>query len=311
MAPTHSPLRPFRFGLQVRGDSGANDLRATAVAAEHVGFDVLSTFDHVGTDWSPLTPLTAMALATERIRICPLVLNIEFWHPVHLARDVAAIDHVSGGRFELGIGAGHAHTEYAAIGATFDPPRIRKQRMAEAIEILRHLLDGEEVTHHGTHYSLDAVRTMPSQQEHLPFLVGVNGREALAHAARHADTIGLMMLGRTLPDGNQHEVRWQPERLDTTIEYIVEQAAGRTLELNALVQRVIITDDREAAAAEFVAAVPSLTLADALATPFVLFGTHAEIASQIVKARERWGISYFTVRELDAFAPVIERLAGQ
>ena len=57
--------RPFRFGLQVRGDNSADDLRATAVAAEHAGFDVLSTFDHVGTHWSALTPLTAMAEATK------------------------------------------------------------------------------------------------------------------------------------------------------------------------------------------------------------------------------------------------------
>ena len=178
------------------------------------------------------------------------MLNNDFWHPVHLAREVAAIDHVTDGRFELGIGAGHAHTEYAAIGATFDPPGVRKERMAEAIEIVRRLLDGEEVTHHGAHYSIDAVRTMRSHQEHLPIFVGVNGREALAHAARHADIIGLTMLGKTLPDGHQHEVRWQSARLDATIDHIVGESPGRTPELNVLVQRLVVTDDREAAAAE-------------------------------------------------------------
>ncbi len=301
--------RPFRFGRQVRGDNSADDLRAIAVAAELAGFDVLSTFDHVGTHWPALTPLTAMAAATKRIRICPLVLNNDFWHPVQLAREVAAIDHVTDGRFELGIGAGHAHTEYTAIGAAFDPPRVRKQRMAEAIEILRRLLDGDEVTHHGAHYSVDSVRTMPSRQEHVPIFVGVNGREALAHAARHADIIGLTMLGRTLPDGNQHEVRWQSTRLDATIAHIGAESGGRTPELNVLVQRLVVTDDREAAAAEIVADVPTLDLDDALETPFLLLGTYDEIAAQIVAARDRWGVSYFTVRELDAFSPVIERLA--
>jgi probable F420-dependent oxidoreductase len=305
--------RPFRFGLQVRGDNSADDLRAIAIAAEHAGFDVLSTFDHVGTHWSALTPLTAMAAATERIRICPLVLNNDFWHPVHLAREAAAIDHVTGGRFELGIGAGHSHTEYAAIGATFDPPTIRKRRLAEAIEILRRLLDGEEVTHHGDHYSIDGLQTMRSRQEHLPILAGVNGREALAHAACHADIIGLTMLGKTLPDGNQHEVRWQSARLDATIAQIAGAAAeaGRpTPELNVLVQRLVVTDDREAAAAEIVATVPTLDLADALETPFLLLGTHDQIAAQIVAARQRWGVSYFTVRDLAMFTPVIERLEG-
>ena len=67
-------------------------------------------------------------------------------------------------------------------------------------------------------------------------------------------------------------------------------------ELNVLVQRLVVTDDRESAAAEIVAAVPTLDLADALETPFLLLGTHDEIAAQIVDARRRWGISYFTVR---------------
>jgi probable F420-dependent oxidoreductase len=301
--------RPFRFGLQVRGDNSADDLRSTAIAAEDAGFDVLSTFDHVGPHWSALTPLMAMAAATERIRVCPLVLNNDFWHPVHLAREVAAIDHVTGGRFELGIGAGHAHTEYAAIGAAFDPPRIRKARMAEAIEIVRQLLDGEEVTHRGDHYSIEGVQTMRSRQEHLPILVGVNGRAALAHAAEHADIIGLTLLGKTLPDGHQHEVRWQSTRLDATVAQLAEASRGPTPELNVLVQRIVVTDDREAAATEIVAGVPSLDLEDALETPFLLLGTHDEIAAQIVAARDRWGVTYFTVRDLDAFAPVIARLA--
>jgi hypothetical protein len=117
------------------------------------------------------------------------------------------------------------------------------------------------------------------------------------------------MLGKTLPDGNQHEVRWQPAHLDATIAHIVGESSRGTPELNVLVQRVVVTEDREAAATEIVAAVPTLDLADALATPFLLLGTHDEIAAQIVAARERWGVSYFTVRELDAFSPVIERLA--
>ena len=117
------------------------------------------------------------------------------------------------------------------------------------------------------------------------------------------------MLGKTLADGHQHEVRWQSARLDATIDHIAAQSAGQIPELNVLVQRLVVTDDREAAAAAIVADVPTLDLGDALETPFLLLGTHDEIAAQIVAARDRWGVSYFTVRDLDAFAPVIERLA--
>jgi alkanesulfonate monooxygenase SsuD/methylene tetrahydromethanopterin reductase-like flavin-dependent oxidoreductase (luciferase family) len=135
------------------------------------------------------------------------VLNNDFHHPVHLARELASLDQLSGGRLEVGIGAGHAFTEYAAIGQQFDPPAVRKGRLAEAVELLRHLLDGESVSFAGEHYHLDSVRTMRALQPHVPILVAVNGRRALAHAAGHADVIGLSGLGRTLPDGQRHEVR--------------------------------------------------------------------------------------------------------
>ena len=209
----------------------------------------MHSWDHVVDGWSPLTPLMAIADCTTTLRICPLVLNNDFHHPVHLAQELSSLDHLSGGRLEVGIGAGHAFTEYEAIGQHFDPPSIRKDRLAESVEILRRLMDGEAVTYDGEHYSLDGVRTLRSRQDHVPLLVGVNGRRALAHAARHADIIGLTMLGRTLEDGQRHEVRWEQERLDATV-YIREQAGERwgQVELNVLVQAVVVTDDRRKAA---------------------------------------------------------------
>jgi probable F420-dependent oxidoreductase len=299
-------MNEFRFGYQCFGSK--DDLRVQARTAEAAGFDVISTWDHIGDELSPLLPLLAMADATERLRVCPMVINNDLHHPVQLAMELADLDHLTGGRAELGIGAGHALTEYASIGMAFDPPAVRKRRLAEAVEVIRRLLDGEEVTHRGEHYQLDGVRTKRSMQERLPILVGVNGREALAHAARHADIIGLMMLGRTLEDGQQHEVRWQPDRLDATVAHIRAEAGDRPLELNALVQRVIITDDRRAAAEEVCGHVPSLSIDDALATPFLALGTPDEIADHYLACRERWGITYLTVRSVDDFAPVIERL---
>jgi probable F420-dependent oxidoreductase len=299
----------FRFGLQV-GRLAPAELRSTAQAAEAAGFDVLSTADHVSAGYSPLLPLLFATEATTSLRVCPLVLNNDFHHPVHLARELATLDHLSGGRVELGIGAGHAFTEYAAIGQPFDPPAVRKARMAEAVEVLRALLSGEEVTHAGEHYQLNGVQTLKSQQERVPFLVAVSGWRALAHAARHADIIGLFGLGRTLADGQHHEVRWQTPRLDQTVAYVREQAGQRAdaLEFNALVQRVVVSNDRSAAAAEVCEQVEGLSLEDALETPYLALGTQDEIANHLQACRERWGITYYTVRDLDAFAPVIARL---
>jgi probable F420-dependent oxidoreductase len=302
-------MRAFRFGFQIR-QASADELRNLARDAEAAGFDVISTWDHVVDGWAPLAPLLAMADCTTRLRICPLVLNNDFHHPVHLARELASIDQLSGGRLEVGIGVGHAFTEYAAIGQPFDPPAVRKARLAEAVEVLRRLLDGQEVTFAGEHYRLERVRTLRARQERVPILVAVNGRRALAHAARHADGIGLAMLGRTLEDGQRHEVRWQTDRLDRTVAFIRDQAGERSaeLELNALVQAVVVTDDRLGAAQELTKQVVGLTVEDALATPFLALGTHDEIAEHLQACCRRWGISYYTVRELEAFAPVIERL---
>jgi probable F420-dependent oxidoreductase len=303
----------FRFGFQVPPTlTTADDLRRAAREAEAAGFDVFHTWDHVVEGWSPLAPLLAAAEATERLRVCPLVLNNDFHHPVHLAREIVSIDHLSGGRVELGIGAGHAFPEYGAVGAPFDPPAVRKVRLAEAVEILGGLLAGREVSFVGEHYRLDGVRTMRPLQERIPVLVGVNGRAALAHAARHADVVGLTMLGRTLADGQRHELRWELDRLDRTVAYIQDQAeagdrSGRPLGLHALVQAVVVTDDRRDAA-EQLAADLGLAVEDALATPFLALGTHDEIADHLVECRRRWGIDYFSVRDVEAFGPVIERI---
>jgi probable F420-dependent oxidoreductase len=303
-------MRPFRFGFQV-AECSADELRSQARAAEEAGFDVMHTWDHVVDGWSPLTPLMAIADCTTNLRICPLVLNNDFHHPVHLAQELASLDHLSGGRLEVGIGAGHSFTEYQAIGQAFDPPAVRKARLAESTEILRRLLDGQSVTFSGDYYDLTEVRTLRSHQDHVPLLVGVNGKRALAHAARHADIIGLTMLGRTLADGQRHEVRWEAARLDATVGYIRQKAGdrGEQLELNVLVQAVVVTGDRRGAAEEQSRrSRGGLSTDDALTTPFLALGTHDEIAEHLLACRERWGISYFSVRDLAGFAPVIGRV---
>lgn len=306
------PLPAFRFGYQLTTHD-PSEVRRQAETAEAIGFDVLCSFDHVGEHFSALAPLAAAAGCTSRIRLCPLVLNNDFHHPVLVAQELASLDRLSGGRVEVGIGAGHSFTEYAAAGIGFDPPSVRKSRLSESVELLRRLLDGETVTHEGAHYRLEGASVLRPDQAHVPILVGVNGRAALAHAARHADTIGLTMLGRTLPDGQRHEVRWDPERLDRTVSLIRAEAADRSevLELNALVQAVIVTDDRRAAAEALVARVPGLTVDDALATPFLALGTHDEIVAHLRRCRDRWGISYYVVRELQLFAPIIQSLAEE
>ncbi len=305
-------MNPFRFGYQLRSDDPVV-LRQQVQAAENAGFDVICTYDHLGRHFSALEPLAIAAAWSERLRLCPLVLNNDFHHPGILAQRLATLDRLSGGRLEVGIGAGHAFPEYSAAGIDFEPPAVRKRRLAESVDILRRLLDGEQVDHHGEYYDLSGFISIEPLQDHVPILVGVNGRVALAHAARTADIIGLTMLGETLPDGNAHAVRWEPERLDSNVGWITEQAGERAghLELNALVQAVVVSDDRRKAAEELSAKVPGLEVDHALSTPFLALGTHEEMVAHLLACRERWGISYYVVRDIEGFAPVIEMLHAE
>jgi probable F420-dependent oxidoreductase len=304
-----SAPRRIRVGLQVYTDDVA-ELRSLASRAEAIGVDSILLGDHVDEGFAPLPVLAALAEATETIRLGTLVLNNDLHHPVTLAQQATTLDHLSGGRFEIGLGAGHTWQEYEAMGLRFDPPAQRKERLCESIEILRPLLRGEAVTFRGSHWSVHEARVRASQQSPLPLLVAGNGSRLLAHAARHADIIGLSGFGRTLADGQRHEVRWSPERLDAQIAFIRAEAGDRwpDLELNALVQRVDITPDRRAAAEELAGRIEGLTVDDALAAPFVALGTPAQIAEQWTAARERWGITYFAVRSLEAIEPVMDLL---
>jgi hypothetical protein len=141
--------------------------------------------------------------------------------------------------------------------------------------------------------------------------VGGNGAALLSHAGAHADIIGLQGLGRTLSDGHQHSVRWAVAHLDHQIEQVCAGAAERIgeIELNALVQTVDVTDDAERSLAEMAETIgDGMTAAELAEIPYVLVGTVDEIADEVLRARDRWGITYFAVRSLDDFGPVIARV---
>ena len=291
----------IRFGLQV--SPGPTDIDTIGPEAEAAGFDVITVADHVGAATpSPMIALARLAATTTTIRLGTMVLNNDMRNPVQLAWEATTLQALSGGRFELGLGAGHTPHEYAATGIALDPPRVRKERLAEAVEILAALFAGGPVDHRGTHYRIEGAELAPTAAP--PILVGGNGDALLAHAAANADAIGLQGLGRTQEDGHRHTVKWSIEHLEAQLATIERAAGGRRPELGALVQGVVITDDREAGLATFLERAPSLAPEEAAATPYLAIGDVDEIASQFLAARDRWGLSYFTVRSLE-LAPVI------
>jgi alkanesulfonate monooxygenase SsuD/methylene tetrahydromethanopterin reductase-like flavin-dependent oxidoreductase (luciferase family) len=130
------------------------DMRAAAVAADESGFDGVWTWDHLrdpdggGAPPEAWTVLTALAEATKRVMLGPLVLNVANRHPGVLASMAATLQAVSGGRLLLGIGAGGSRrtpyaAEQAAIGQTVEPDAVRAQRVVDAIALMRKLWAGE------------------------------------------------------------------------------------------------------------------------------------------------------------------------
>jgi len=302
-------IRPLRIGHQLSARIEGDPVSA-AVRAEELGFDIVLAADHVGLGWSPMPTLSVIAAKTARIRLGTLVLNNDMRNPVQLAWEASTLDRLSGGRFELGLGAGHTPAEFDATGIERSAPVDRKRRLTESVEIIRDLVDGKVVDHDGEHYRIDRARIDRAEQEHLPILVGGNGAPLLTHAGRHADAVGLQGLGRTRDDGHSHEVKWSIQHLDEQIEQVRVGAGVRfdDLEFNSMVQVVQITDDRESALAKVCERVDGLTMDDASSTPYLLIGTVDEIVLHMMTCNERWGISYFAVRELDDFEPVLSAL---
>ncbi len=301
--------RPLRLGHQLSARVDGSPIDAGR-RAEQLGFDIVLAADHVGSGTAPLPTLAAIAAATTTVRLGTLVLNNDMRNPVQSAWEVASLDVLSGGRVELGLGAGHTPQEYAATGIEQSAAAVRKQRLAESVEIIRRLLDGDLVDHIGEHYRLDRARIERPQQDRLPILVGGNGASLLRHAGAHADIVGFQGLGRTHDDGHRHDVDWRSARLDEQIEQVRDGSGDRfdDLEFNALVQVVQITDDREAALERICERVDGLTIDDARETPYLLVGTVDEIVEHMMACNERWGFNYFAVRELDDFAPVLSAL---
>ncbi|MFC7340283.1 LLM class flavin-dependent oxidoreductase [Saccharopolyspora griseoalba] len=131
-------MRDFRFSYNIHGLSDLDSFAATCRRAEELGYDAVYAADHVGIP-SPFPILVAAAAATERLRVGTLVLNAPFWSPALLARDIATTDVLTGGRLEIGIGAGHMKWEFEEAGIEWQPFDARVRRMRETIDELGRL----------------------------------------------------------------------------------------------------------------------------------------------------------------------------
>ena len=185
-------------------------LRHVAQLAERCGYDSVWVSDHLFFDWGKYggpseprgtlecwTALTALAAVTDQVRLGSLTLCNDLRNPALVAKMAASLDLLSGGRLEVGVGAGWYEPEYRAAGIPFDGPGTRIARTGEAVEIMTRMLAGEELTFEGRHYSIHGAlcRPRPKQSPRPRVWMGGKGDKLLRTAARVADGWNFSWLG--------------------------------------------------------------------------------------------------------------------
>ncbi len=188
-----------QVALMIEGQEGVTWPQWVALAqtAEQAGIEALFRSDHYSTvtgrgggSLDAWTTLAGLAVVTERLRLGTLVSPVTFRHPSLLARAVVTVDHISGGRVELGMGAGWMEHEHRAFGFPFPPYEDRAAMLAEQIEIVHRQWTEDRFSFHGDDYELSDCEALPKplQRPHPPLLVGGKGRRRTVEvAARWAD----------------------------------------------------------------------------------------------------------------------------
>src|SRR2546427_43992 len=311
---TRSP-RPFRFGVQEHSAPSAEAWRDNARLVESLGYTALYLPDHFGHQLGPIAALMAAADATTTLRVGSLVFDNDYRHPVVLAKEVATLDLLSNGRFDLGLGAGWMASDYERSGIPLDSPGVRIERMEEGLAIIKGLLAGGEFSFSGKHYRIASLEGHPSpvQKPHPPILLGGGGRRMLRVAAREA---GIVNINFDLREGRVNPALVRTGLADATDEQLawIREAAGERIdqiELSVTIFFASITEDRDSVAAVLGSRLGS-DPADLLETPHFLIGPLDEIVDSLRERRERYDISYVILPgdATETFAPAGERLSG-
>ncbi len=309
--------RRFRFGVIAKNPRSGRDFAEHARRVESQGYATFFMPDHfVDHPLAPMPGIAYVAAVTETLRIGTLVLGNDYKHPVVLATEAATVDVLSEGRLELGIGAGWMTVDYERAGMDLAPASVRISRLAESLTVIKGLMGPEPFTFHGQHYRVDGLdgEPKPVQLPHPPIIVGGGGPKVLAVAAEHAQIVGINAnLQRGTPEHPETVRSLSAAATDEKLEHLRAAAGDRfaDLEIQTLTGFVHVTDDRDAIV-EGMAAAFDVEPAVALETPAALVGTIDEMCAELEARRARWQMSYVVVPEefVDAFAPVVARLAG-
>ena len=292
----------LQFAVNLGRVASATDVAAAARRAEDAGIGTVTVADHLGSS-APFQLLAVAAAATERVRLRTYVLDAYFWNPALLAREVATLDVLSGGRVELGVGAGHMEHEHLTAGLPFPPLRERWAHVEDVVDrVRRHLSDADH--------------RPAAVQQPVPVMVAAMGETGLGVAARCAEVVGLagavQVAGRPPGTFTLASAAVVDERVAQVRERV--SAAGRPEPvIDVLVQSVLLGRPARARAVALVEEAAAegadwFDVDDVLEAPFFLFAETAEEAVDLLESRSaRWGVTSWSTHapSADAMAQVV------
>lgn len=316
------PAKPFRFSIQSGATTSGAAWKETARKAEGLGYSTLHVPDHyvdaASNGGQVLAAIPAMAVAaavTDTLRVGSRVLCVDYHHAAVLAKSAATLDLLSDGRLELGLGAGWVASEYEAMGLDMDDAPTRIERLVETVSFLKAYFTGETLSINGAHVRANGFKgqPLPVQQPHPPIIIGGGAKRVLTYAGRVADIVSFNFDNRAGFVGPAGVQSSSAAAMDDKIAWVRAGAGDRfdDIELEVGAYFTVVTDD-PATSAEKMGAMFGLSAAAMLDHPNALMGTVDEICERLIARRERYGFSYISVsdRNMDAFAPVVARLAG-
>jgi probable F420-dependent oxidoreductase len=294
-----------------RGRS-ATHWREVAQRGESLGYDTLLMPDHITDQLAPVAALTAIADATTPLRVGSFVFDNDYRNPVMLAKEATTLDLLSGGRLEFGIGAGWNTRDYRQLGIPYDTPKVRVDRMEEAVTLIKRLWTEEKVTHEGAYYRVREATVLPrpTQRPHPPVMIGGGGPRMLRIAAREAQIVAI---APTLnPKGGPKLRTITVGSVEHRIATLRRSPRFSELELNVIVFDAQVTDAARSLAYALTSRLKS-GLTAIVETPFFMYGSRASLVEDLLARRERLGISYIALpgRAMRAFGPVVAALRGK
>ena len=309
--------RRVRFGVVNEVIPGRDGWLDHVRRVEDSGVDTLLIRDHMsagpfGPQLAPLATASAVAAHSTRLRVGTMVLSNDYRHPALVAHEAATIDWLSGGRLELGLGAGWLRGEYQQMGVAFDPAGTRIARLEEAIGVITGLLAGQTVTFRGAHYDIDslALPVAAVQRPRPPLMIGGGGPKMLALAGRHADIAGILPAPIRADEDSDDPADRTPAALEAKLA-VLRDAAGQRLgrlEISTFAT-FRVTGRRRRDTEDLIGqrGWRGIGCERVWAMPSVFIGSAGQIWQDLHDRRSRYGLSYYVTsdRDLGQLAQVI------